>query len=167
MATNPEHAQNELAASDSKQRLRLWLKMLGCTNLVEREVRTRLRRQFNVTLPRFDLMAALERHPGGLTMGALSKQLMVSNGNVTGVVDRLVKDGLVRRASPPGDRRSYLISLTDDGRRTFSAMAARHESWIAELFDTLDPADINALIELLECAKSGMTADRPKEEKPI
>jgi len=101
MATNPEHAQNELAASDSKQRLRLWLKMLGCTNLVEREVRTRLRRQFNVTLPRFDLMAALERHPGGLTMGALSKHLMVSNGNVTGVVDRLVKDGLVRRASPP------------------------------------------------------------------
>jgi len=84
MATNPEHAQNELAASDSKQRLRLWLKMLGCTNLVEREVRTRLRRQFNVTLPRFDLMAALERHPGGLTMGALSKHLMVSNGNEIG-----------------------------------------------------------------------------------
>jgi DNA-binding MarR family transcriptional regulator len=167
MATSPEHARTELAADDSKQRLRLWLKLLGCTNMVERDVRDRLRRQFDVTLPRFDLMSALERQEGGLTMGALSKHLMVSNGNVTGVVDRLEKDGLVQRASPPGDRRSYLITLTADGKRAFAAMAARHESWIAELFGTLEPGEVDALIELLERAKSGMSMDSADEEEPV
>ena len=166
MASNPERTRSDLAAGDSKQRLRLWLKLLGCANLVERDVRARLRRQFNVTLPRFDLMAALDRHGGGLTMGALSKHLMVSNGNVTGVVDRLEKEGLVRRASPPGDRRSYLITLTADGRRAFAAMAVRHESWIAELFETLEPDEVDALIALLERAKTGMTVDNADEEEP-
>jgi DNA-binding MarR family transcriptional regulator len=141
---------------DSKQRLRLWLRMLGCANLIEREVRTRLRTEHNATLPRFDLMAALERSPDGLTMTELSHRLMVSNGNVTGVVNRLEREGLITRTSPPDDRRRSVIALSPAGRRRFDTMAIDHEAWIAELLGGVAAKDVDWLIGQLETVKTAV-----------
>ena len=136
-------------APDAKRRLRLWLRLLTCSGLVERAVRRRLREEFAVTLPRFDLMAALDRVPAGLTMGELSARLKVSNGNVTGVVERLVGEGLVERTPLPTDRRSYKVALTAAGRAAFAAMAERHEGWIDRLLGDLSDGEIEQLMGLL------------------
>ena len=134
---------------DPKRRLRLWLRLLTCSGLVERAVRRRLREEFAATLPRFDLMAALERTPAGLTMGELSARLKVSNGNVTGVVERLVGEGLVERTALPTDRRSYKVALTAAGRAAFAAMAERHAGWIDRLLGDLSDGEIEQLMGLL------------------
>jgi DNA-binding MarR family transcriptional regulator len=135
--------------SDGKSRLRLWLRLLTCSGLVERAVRRRLRQEFAATLPRFDLMAALDRAPAGLTMGELSAHLKVSNGNVTGVVERLVREGLVERTALPTDRRSYKVALTAAGRTAFAAMAERHAGWIDRLLGDLSDGEIEQLMGLL------------------
>jgi DNA-binding MarR family transcriptional regulator len=135
--------------SDGKSRLRLWLRLLTCSGLVERAVRRRLRQEFAATLPRFDLMAALDRAPAGLTMGELSAHLKVSNGNVTGVVERLVREGLVERTALPTDRRSYKVALTAAGRTAFAAMAERHAGWIDRLLGDLSDGEIQQLMGLL------------------
>ena len=122
----------------NKSRLRLWISLLRTSRAIETEIRERLRSQFNETLPRFDVMAALYRQPDGMMMSQLSRFLMVSNGNVTGIVDRLVKDHLVVRSQRDGDRRSWIISLTKSGTKSFTAMAAAHENWIAELLQGFD-----------------------------
>ncbi len=139
--------------ADARESLRLWLGLLTCSSMVEREVRTRLRREFGATLPRFDMMAALERAPDGLSMGELSRRLMVSNGNVTGVADRLVREGLARRWSPPADRRSSRLALTARGRREFTAMAKAHQGWIEEMLAGLDAEEREALMALLAKVK--------------
>ncbi len=127
--------------SASKSRLRLWIRLLRVSRFIEVEIRDRLRLRFDVTLPRFDVMAALYRHPKGMMMSKLSRFLMVSNGNVTGIVDRLVKDGLVIRSQPDGDRRSWIIRLTTAGTTAFEEMAAAHETWINELLQRLSPEE--------------------------
>jgi DNA-binding MarR family transcriptional regulator len=116
------------------QALRLWLRLLSCTTRVEGMIRNRLRREFATTLPRFDLLAQLEREPEGLPMGELSQRLMVTGANVTGITDQLEAEGLVVRTAYPGDRRSYAVQLTRSGRRQFRRMAAAHEQWVVELF---------------------------------
>ena len=126
------------ATATDHQALRLWLRMLACTNLIEGQVRSELRTQFDTTLPRFDLMAQLERAPNGLKMGELSKRMMVTGGNVTGITDQLVAEGLVIREDNPRDRRAYIVKLTAEGRTAFSKMAEAHEKWIRELFAGLD-----------------------------
>jgi DNA-binding MarR family transcriptional regulator len=118
---------------DDHQALRLWLRLLTCTQLIEREVRARLRERFDTTLPRFDLMSQLWRYPEGLKMNELSARLMVTGGNVTGIVDLLEKDGLAERAAEPADRRAYRVRLTRAGRKAFGEMARAHEEWIVEL----------------------------------
>lgn len=118
---------------DDHQALRLWLRMLSCSTLIETEIRRRLRHEFGITLPRFDLMAQLERHPEGLRMGELSRRMMVTGGNVTGITDQLEREGLVQRVSDPGDRRAFSVKLTEAGRSSFQKMASVHESWIIEL----------------------------------
>ncbi len=128
-----------------KSSLRLWIRMLRATRRIEAELRERLRSEFGTTLPRFDVMAALHRRPDGLRMSELSRMLMVSNGNVTGIVDRLVADGQVSRASIAGDKRATLVSLTPEGRRDFEAMAAAHEGWILELFSRLGREEIECM----------------------
>ena len=132
-----------------KDSLRLWLRLLTCSTMIEREVRARLRSQFGATLPRFDMMAALEREPDGLNMGELSRRLMVSNGNVTGVAERLAREGLVKRWSPPDDRRSSRLALTARGRKEFTAMAKAHQGWIEEMLAGFNAAERAALMALL------------------
>jgi DNA-binding MarR family transcriptional regulator len=143
--------------SDDKLELRLWLRLLTCANLIETEVRRRLRRDFDTTLPRFDVLAQLQRNPDGLTMGELSRRMMVSNGNITGLIDRLVAEGLVRRASRPEDRRTVRVSLTAKGRRSFGRMTPRHESWIDDLLAGMDRQDKTRLYELLGSLKDSTT----------
>lgn len=142
--------------ADHKDELRLWLRLLTCTNLIEAEIRSRLRSHFDVTLPRFDLMAQLERAPDGMTLGELSKRMMVSAGNVTGLVDRLLQDGLLERRPAPGDRRSSLVRLTPAGHDSFKAMAEAHGDWIGEFFAGLGGKDIDALMALLGRAKASV-----------
>ena len=122
---------------DSHMGLRLWLRMLTTTNLVQAELRKRLRNEFDTTLPRFDLMAQLERHPEGLKMTELSRRLMVTGGNITGITDQLEKEGLVVRDTDPNDRRSYQRVSHADGRKAFDRMAVAHEQWVVELFGGL------------------------------
>ncbi|MEE8271567.1 MAG: MarR family transcriptional regulator [Alphaproteobacteria bacterium] len=148
-----------MAAADGKPELRLWLRLLTCSNMIEAEVRARLRRDFAVTLPRFDLLAQLDRTPQGLTMGALSRRLMVTNGNVTGVVERLAAERLISRTPAPNDRRTQLVRLTPAGRKAFRTMAAAHERWIAGIFGDLSRAEIAALMDLLGRAKQSVHAD--------
>jgi DNA-binding MarR family transcriptional regulator len=137
-----------------KDELRLWLRLLTCTTLIEGEVRRRLRERFDVTLPRFDLMAQLDRAEDGMTLGELSRRMMVTNGNVTGLAERLVAEGLVARKQSASDRRSHSVRLTDKGRRQFRKMAEEHESWIADLFAGLSQKDVESLLTLLGKAKS-------------
>lgn len=137
------------AHSEHADALRLWLRMLACTNLIERNVRTRLRQDFNTTLPRFDLMAQLERTPQGMKMGELSRRMMVTGGNVTGITDQLVQEGLVDRLDNPKDRRAYIVKLTNKGRKVFDEMAKAHEQWIVELFAGLEEPQSRQLHELL------------------
>ena len=131
----------------------MWLRLFTCKEVIESEVRRRLRDNFNVTLPRFDLMAQLDRFPKGMTLGELSRRMMVSNGNVTGLVERLVEQGLIDRRPSPKDRRAQIVSLTAEGRRLFRAMARANGDWIGEMFADLSGNDIQALLRLLAKAK--------------
>ncbi len=147
---------------DHHQPLKLWLRMLSCTVRIETEIRSRLRNEFGITLPRFDLMAQLERHPEGLRMGELSKRMMVTGGNVTGIAEQLVQENLVVRVPDAHDRRAYTVKLTAAGRRAFERMAAAHEGWITELLGGVSPQDKTRLIELLSQIKrhvNGQPAD--------
>src|SRR5690606_18130293 len=130
-AMSPGHLDLEARAhSEHAQELRLWLRLLACSQFIEKRVRTGLREQFGTTLPRFDLMAQLERHPEGLKMKELSHRLMVTGGNVTGITDQLVAEGLVERTGVEGDRRVFRVRLTARGRTLFTAMARQHADWI-------------------------------------
>ena len=147
---------------DNHQSLKLWLRMLSCTTMIETEVRSRLRIEFGITLPRFDLMAQLDRHPEGLRMGELSKRMMVTSANVTGIANLLEQEGLVLREAVPDDGRAFTLKLTASGRRAFKRMAARHESWITELMGGLKEQERATLIALLSTMKRGLKApDQP------
>jgi DNA-binding MarR family transcriptional regulator len=161
----PQSAAPPPTASDTETRatsehapdLRLWLRMLACTNLIEGEIRSRLRTEFDTTLPRFDLMAQLERVPQGLRMGELSRRMMVTGGNVTGITDQLVAEGLVVREDNPLDRRAYIVKLTSEGRRAFRRMAEAHEKWIVAMMEGMDGTDRTELYRLLARLKSSAT----------
>ena len=137
-----------------KARLRLWIRMLRVTRQLDGEIRERLRREFNATLPRFDVMAALYRASEGMLMSEVSRFLMVSNGNVTGIVGRLAGDGLVIRAQRGDDRRTSIVRLTEKGRDRFEEMAAAHESWIDELLGAMTPEEAEQLSARLSMFRS-------------
>ena len=139
-------ARSEPAA---KQKLRLWIRLLRASRAIEVELRERLRVAFGVTLPRFDVMAALARKQAGMTMTELSRYLMVSNGNVTGIIDRLVSEGMVARSRHAGDRRATFVRLTPKGQQQFAIIAKAHEGWIAEILAGVDTAETESLIALL------------------
>jgi DNA-binding MarR family transcriptional regulator len=147
MITATDH---ETRLSDEHhESLRLWLRLLTCTSLIERRIRARLRDRFAMTLPRFDLMAQLERNAAGLKMGELSRRLMVTGGNVTGLTDQLVQEGMVERAPMPDDRRANLVRLTPKGKRAFDAMAIEHEAWVIDLLSGLSVVERDRLYALL------------------
>lgn len=143
-----------LRPGDHKAELRLWLRMLTCTTLIENGIRKRLRETFDVTLPRFDLMAQLDKTPQGLTLGELSQRMMVSNGNITSIVEALLVQGLVDRRASTEDRRAQRVTLTAEGRKLFRQMASAHEDWMATTFADLTPGEIEQLMALLGKAKT-------------
>jgi DNA-binding MarR family transcriptional regulator len=154
---------------DHHESLRLWLRLLTCTLLIERRIRARLREGFATTLPRFDLMAQLERNPAGLKMGELSRRLMVTGGNVTGITDQLVAEGLVERRPMAHDRRAYAVRLTPKGKRAFDNMATAHEQWVIDLLSGLDAGERKRLHVLLGRVKTTLpigeaAANDPSEE---
>jgi DNA-binding MarR family transcriptional regulator len=146
MTTATGKSAHRAAATTAKQRLRLWLRLLRTSRAIESELRERLRLSFGVTLPQFDVMAALVRKPTGMTMTELSRFLMVSNGNVTGIIDRLVADGMVAREAIAGDRRGVCVLLTPQGTARFAEMAAEHEGWVDELLSDFTRAEADVLI---------------------
>jgi DNA-binding MarR family transcriptional regulator len=148
--------------SEHPEALRLWLRLLTCTQLIEKQVRTELRERFDTTLPRFDLMSQLERNPDGLKMNELSRRMMVTGGNITGITDQLVTEGLVERLEVAGDRRAFRVRLTALGRKSFEDMARQHEGWIVDAFSGLSARDINALHKLLGKVKQHHTATPAK-----
>jgi DNA-binding MarR family transcriptional regulator len=156
-AGDPPADHESRATDDHHQSLRLWLRLMTCTQLIEAEVRSRLRRDFGITLPRFDLLAQLERHPQGLRMGELSRRMMVTSGNVTGITDQLVGEGWVKRVETPDDRRAYLVRLTPAGKRAFDRMAAAHEEWVIGLLGGMSGAEQQQLSRLLGKVKQNVT----------
>jgi DNA-binding MarR family transcriptional regulator len=142
--------------TDGKQSLRLWLKLLSCSTAIEKKARAMLTQRFDTTLPRFDVLAALDREGEGLTMGALSEHLLVSNGNVTTIVARLVEDGLVTRTQDKADRRVLRVKLTAKGKRDFRLYAQAHEAWIEQLLGDLAEAEINHLLNGLTRVKTSI-----------
>jgi DNA-binding MarR family transcriptional regulator len=137
---------------------RLWLRLLTCTNLIETRIRAELRGGFDVTLPRFDLMAQLDRAKDGMTLSELSRRMMVTNGNVTHLVDKLVTSGEIARETAAHDRRVQIVRLTPQGRAEFRRMAKAHADWLATLFAGLSPLEINELMRLLARVKASVHA---------
>ena len=147
------------AHSEHPEALRLWLRLLTCTQIIEKQVRSSLRERYDTTLPRFDLMAQLERAAEGLKMNELSRRMMVTGGNVTGITDQLVAEGLVDRVDVAGDRRAYRVRLTSRGRKLFHEMAHQHEGWIVEAFAGLSDKEIATLHKLLGKVKDHARAE--------
>ena len=159
MDTRVDKADEKAApAGSDTEALRLWLRLFATANLVEAELSRRLRAEFSMTLPRFDLMAQLDKTAEAITLGELSRRLMVTNGNVTGLVDRLVEDGLVERRVRRADRRSATVRLTDAGKTLFADMAKAHRAWVAELFGGVDTASQAQLSALLRLARESVGA---------
>jgi DNA-binding MarR family transcriptional regulator len=146
------------ASEDDHLSVRLWLRLLACTNLIERRVSSDLREQFDTTLPRFDFLSQLERNPAGLRMSEISRRMMVTAGNITRIADGLVADGLITRKVAPGDRRASVVRLTAAGRRAFTEMARRHEDWIVEAFAGLTERERKQLHNLLAKLKRHLAA---------
>ena len=151
---------------DDKLELKVWLRLLTCANLIENRVRVGLRESFDITLPRFDVLAQLDRAPDGLTMSELSGHLMVSNGNITGLVDRLVGEGLISRVPAPDDRRRNRVKLTAAGKRVFDTMTPVHERWVDDLLKGLSRNEMADLLALLAKLKRSVQAsDSTNQDK--
>lgn len=146
---------------DHHDALRLWLRLLTCTTMIERGIRRRLRDRYAMTLSRFDLLAQLDRTPDGLRMGELSRRLMVTGANVTGLVAQLAAEGMVERSAALDDRRASLVRLTERGRETFHAMAIEHERWIVEMTGGLSAPERSRLHALLGGLKTSVRAHEP------
>lgn len=151
----PLDHETRLQESDHHS-IKLWLRLLTCSSLIERRIRGELRKQFNTTLPRFDFMSQLERNPAGLTMGELSRRMMVSGGNISGIASQLVKEGLVDRSTVPENRRSFIVKLTPQGNEVFAKMAIEHEQWIVDLLGHLTREEVENLMLLLKRVKQAI-----------
>jgi DNA-binding MarR family transcriptional regulator len=152
------------ASQDDHAVLKLWLRMLASTTQIEAEIRKRLRERFDITLARFDYMAQLYRYRDGLKMRVLSRYLMVTGGNVTGLTDELEREGVVSRTPSPDDRRAWIVRLTPKGRRSFEAMAKEHEQWVLELFSGLDMKTVRQLYSQLGQLRVHVMRSEPSSE---
>ncbi|MBW7924980.1 MAG: MarR family transcriptional regulator [Burkholderiaceae bacterium] len=163
-APSPLDHETRLQAHDHTA-LRLWLRLLTCTSLIEASVRQILRTDFESTLPRFDLLAQLDRHPQGLRMSELSQRLMVTGGNITALADQLEAEGLLRREPVTDDRRSIRLKLSSTGRKRFAEMAAGHERWVVSLFEVLSQDEQRQLLALLAKLKPGLAEGKRRAEE--
>ena len=157
MSSVTDH-ETRLVESDHHS-LKLWLRLLTCSSLIEKKVRDELRLSFDMTLPRFDFLAQLERAPDGLTMGELSKRMMVSGGNISGIAAQLADEGLIDRCQVPNNRRTFIVTLTQKGRDEFETIAKAHERWVIEMLGQLDQDDVNQLMNLLLKVKNTVLTD--------
>jgi DNA-binding MarR family transcriptional regulator len=164
-AASAQRDRETALTKDDRLDLRVWFRLLTCATLIERSVRQGLREEFGITLPKFDLLSQLDRAEEGLTMGELSRRLMVTNGNVTGLIDRLVSEGLVARQPAPHDRRAQLVRLTPAGKQAFDAMIPKHQDFIAERFDGLSRAELAELHRLLGKLKTSFEAREGVRER--
>jgi DNA-binding MarR family transcriptional regulator len=155
--------ETAIRAADGLE-LRVWLRLLTCSNMIERRVRQNLRDRFDITLPRFDLLAQLDRAPEGLALGEISRRLMVSNGNVTGLIERLSAEGLIDRRHSPDDRRIQIVRLTPAGKSAFDAMTPDHHDWIKDVMAGLDRRALAQLLELLGRLKDSAGRAAAQEE---
>ena len=146
------------ATDDDHLSIRLWLRLLTCTNLIEGRIAGNLRESFEVTLPRFDFLSQLERSPRGLRMTEISRRMMVTGGNITRIADQLAAERLITRTTAPGDRRASIVRLTSAGRRAFAEMARRHEAWVVAMFSGLRETERAALYALLAKLKRHLNA---------
>ena len=162
----PSFDHESRVEEDDHGALRLWLRLLTCGNMIEARIRAHLRTEFNCTLPRFDLLAQLDRHGEGLKMGELSQRLMVTGGNITGITDQLEADGWVARAGVDSDRRAWRVKLTPRGKKAFRQMAAVHERWVVALFTELDAKEASRLYALLGDLKASILARDRTRAKP-
>ena len=166
LADAQELGHEARAGQEDHAVLKLWLRMLASTTQIEAEIRKRLRERFDITLARFDYMAQLYRYRDGLKMRVLSRYLMVTGGNVTGLTDELEREGVVSRTASPDDRRAWIVSLTPKGRRSFEAMAKEHEQWILEMFAGLDMKTVRQLHSQLGLLRVHvMRGESPAEER--
>ena len=157
MSSVTDH-ETRLVQSDHHS-LKLWLRLLTCSSLIEKKLRDELRLSFDMTLPRFDFLAQLERAPDGLTMGELSKRMMVSGGNISGIAAQLADEGLIDRCQVPNNRRTFIVTLTQKGRDEFETIAKAHERWVIEMLGQLDQDDVNQLMNLLLKVKNTVLTD--------
>ena len=157
MSSVTDH-ETRLVESDHHS-LKLWLRLLTCSSLIEKKVRDELRLSFDMTLPRFDFLAQLERAPDGLTMGELSKRMMVSGGNISGIAAQLADEGLIDRCQLPNNRRTFIVTLTQKGRDEFETIAKAHERWVIEMLGQLDQDDVSQLMNLLLKVKNTVLTD--------
>lgn len=164
-ARTPEPGREAGVSSRDHRAVRLWLRLLACSTQIEQHIRTQLRTQFATTLPRFDYLAQLDRHPEGLRMKSLSSHLMVSGGNITGLTDQLVAEGWVERLPDPEDKRAMVVRMTAQGQARFHDMAGEHERWLIELFSGMGARDLAQLHELLGQLRMGMAAQADKPAK--
>jgi len=150
MATRAQHSDS---SEQGRAALRTWLRLLACTNIIEKHLQSQLRQKFESTLPRFDVLAELDAAENqlghGISMSGLSQRLMVTNGNVTGLVEQLVKERLVTRTMAPHDRRSQFVRLTKSGKRAFDRMVPEHRAWVERIFSQLSPKDHAAMDQIL------------------
>ena len=151
----PADSNTNSKMSLSKQRLRVWLRLLDRNRDIQNQLRSALREEFDMTLPRFDVMATLNWQPEGLRMSALSARLKVSNGNVTGIIESLIREGLVSRTVAPEDKRAAMVRLTERGVAQFQLMAAAHEVWVNKMFDSFDSEQLDQFAGLLEQLQEG------------
>lgn len=151
-------------AASSRDAVRLWLRLLSCTMVIEKRIKRGFADQFATTLPRFDILAALDRADAGLSMGALGRALLVSNGNITGLIQTLVRDGDVEMATAPGDRRTAVVTLTEIGRARFNTMAKAHHGWIEALFAGVSQTETAQMLALLDTLKTSIAAAGPETD---
>lgn len=150
---------------DHRGEVRLWLRLLACSTLIEAELRRQFRENFNFTLPRFDILAQLDREPGGLVQGELSKRLMVSQANVTPIIERLIADGFVTRSPSNLDRRIQIICLTIEGRQKFRRMAKKHNAWLADAMAGFPEEEIEEIGKKLALLKRALIANRSDPQR--
>lgn len=148
--------QESRLEEDDHHSIKLWLRLLTCSSMIERRLRNALRERFDTTLPRFDFMAQLQRAPEGLSMGELSQRMMVSGGNVSGLATQLVAEGLIERNAAPGNRRTFIVKLTPKGTRQFAKMAREHEEWVIAMLGHLSREEVDHLMRLLAEVKDGL-----------